>query len=503
MKLNIYYLFLFVVLASACTNHAAKHENENGHQHDDVKLQFTAYSNDFELFAETDPFSIGNSSGILAHFTHLNNFKALESGQVTASLRINGKEIQETCTEPARKGIYKFSLTPEISGKGQLIFSLKTDSGTFVVEIPEIEVFADEHDAIHEAEDHELSAPNATVFTKEQSWKIDFRTELPRTEPFGQVIKTSALVQPAPEDELLITAKTSGTVRFSNTNLTSGGEISRGAQLFVISGDDLADNNSALRFSEAQNNYEKAKTNFDRMSQLAKDKIVSEKDLLESKTSYENAKALYMNLKTNFNQKGQSVSAPITGFAKQLMVTNGQFVEAGQPLVSLAKNQLLHLQADVQQKYAPLLSGLKSATIRIPGENKTFTLDELDGKLVGYGRSANSTNFMIPVHLQIKNPGRFTSGSIVEVFLQTASEQPVITVPNQALLEDQGNYFVFVQVHPELFEKRMVKPGESDGLRTGIKSGISASDRLVTQGAVMIKLAQSSGALDAHSGHVH
>jgi hypothetical protein len=29
------------------------------------------------------------------------------------------------------------------------------------------------------------------------------------------------------------------------------------------------------------------------------------------------------------------------------------------------------------------------------------------------------------------------------------------------------------------------------------------SERIVTKGAILVKLAQSSGALDAHSGHVH
>jgi hypothetical protein len=60
-----------------------------------------------------------------------------------------------------------------------------------------------------------------------------------------------------------------------------------------------------------------------------------------------------------------------------------------------------------------------------------------------------------------------------------------------------------VQTNPELFEKREVKIGSTDGLRTEIKKGISIADRIVTKGAVLVKLAQASGALDAHSGHNH
>ncbi|MCK7461958.1 MAG: hypothetical protein MZU84_07820 [Sphingobacterium sp.] len=56
---------------------------------------------------------------------------------------------------------------------------------------------------------------------------------------------------------------------------------------------------------------------------------------------------------------------------------------------------------------------------------------------------------------------------------------------------------------PELFEKREVLPGVTDGIRTEILKGIFENERIVTQGAVFIKLAQSTGTLDAHSGHVH
>ena len=70
-------------------------------------------------------------------------------------------------------------------------------------------------------------------------------------------------------------------------------------------------------------------------------------------------------------------------------------------------------------------------------------------------------------------------------------------------MEEQGNYFVYVQVTPELFEKREVKIGTTDGVSTEIQKGITSIERIVTKGAILIKLTQSTGTLDAHSGHVH
>jgi multidrug efflux pump subunit AcrA (membrane-fusion protein) len=91
----------------------------------------------------------------------------------------------------------------------------------------------------------------------------------------------------------------------------------------------------------------------------------------------------------------------------------------------------------------------------------------------------------------------------VELFLQTVSDTAALTVPMSALLEEQGKYFVWVQVTPELFEKREITPGKTDGLHTEILGRLSITDRIVTRGALMVKLAQATGTLDAHSGHVH
>ena len=94
------------------------------------------------------------------------------------------------------------------------------------------------------------------------------------------------------------------------------------------------------------------------------------------------------------------------------------------------------------------------------------------------------------------------AGSFVEVYLKSVTNNQALTIPNSALLEEQGNFFVFVQVNPELFEKREVFIGSTDGEKTEILKGIT-SERIVTRGVMLIKLAQATGTLDAHSGHVH
>lgn len=501
MSYKIFKVALFAFIVTACNPY--KNETESHEEHTDVKIQFTAYSNEFELFAEADAFVVGKTSNVLSHFSTLPNFKALETGVITIHLIINGKETSQILDKPTRKGIYSFDLKPETTGTGHILFDIKTETGNFQLTTPPLTVFASEEEADKDSENRVLPKTNTTVFTKEQTWKIDYESALPLIEPFGQVIKTTALVQSAKGDEIIISAKTSGIIMLSSTHVLEGTDVASGQVLFTISGNEFTDNNAAVRFAEAKNNLERAKAEYDRAQELAKDKIVSEKDLLNAKIQYSNAKTTFDNLNKNFSANGQKVISPISGFVKELFVENGQYVEAGNSIASISQNKKLLLIAEVQQKYAALLGSIYSANIRTLHNNQTYGFEQVNGKIVSYGKSANSSNYLIPVTIQIDNMGSFTAGGFVEIYLKTLTNAQALTIPNTALMEEQGNFFVYVQLTPELFEKREVRMGGNDGLKTEIITGITSTERIVTKGAVLIKLAQATGTLDAHSGHVH
>lgn len=498
MKYKIIIVALLALALASC-----KHNHEEENHEEEVKIQFTAYSNAFEVFAEADPFIVGKKSEILSHFSHLPSFLALENGSVTVRLIIGGKEVAQVLEKPTRKGIYKFEVSPTLKGVGKIVYDIKIENKSFQLEVPNITVYATEEEAHQAAEAVVISKTNTTTFTKEQSWKIDFATDYPKVEPFGQVIKTTAQVLSAQGDEVIVSAKAAGIVMFANDNVLEGKNVNSGQTLFSIASNGLAGNNSAVQFAEAKNNYDKATADYDRAKELAKEQIVSAKDLLNAKTQYENAKAVYSNMNKNFSSSGQSVKSPMNGFVKQIFIKNGQNVEAGQAIVSVSQNKTLMLRAEVQQKYASILGTIRTATIHTSNDDQTYTLEQLNGKVLSYGKSANSDNYLLPVNLQIDNKGGFVSGGFVEIYLKSLTNSQALIVPNPSLLEEQGIYYVYVQVHPELFEKREVKIGGTDGLSTEILNGISSNDRLVTKGAMMIKLAQATGALDAHSGHVH
>lgn len=499
MHKTLTYLLVIAFLLSGCKNR----HSDNDHCHDEAFLFLTAYTDELEVFAEAEPFAVGHNSAVYAHITWLSDFKPLESATVTMSLIVGREGVRQTVETPVRKGIFAFTLQPVEAGQGQVIFDIKTPSGEYSITIPNVMVYNDAHDAIHAAENLMPADPNAIVFTKEQSWKVDFATDYPRKGAFGQVIKTTAQILPAQGDELIITARTSGVVVFGAAALAEGRQVSRGIALMNISSAGMADNNMAVRLTEARNNFEKASADLERAEKLAGERIISERELLQARTEFENARAVYENLSRNFNQAGQAVASPAQGVIKRLWVENGQYVEAGQPLMSIMQNRRLQLRADVRPSQAPLLQSLVSANIRTLHNNRSFTLEELGGRIISAGQAANFENHLVPVVLEVEQTGDLLPGSFAELYLIARNEKEIMTLPNSAIMEEQGLYYVFVQITPELFSKKEVAIGATDGFRTEISRGLQPNERVVAKGAVWVKLAESSAALDPHAGHVH
>ncbi len=504
-QVSIFILILTIFTVSCSIKESDNHEHDHDHSsydHGDVKLQLIEYSNYYELFAEADPFSKGNDSEIVAHFTSIPGFKPLTNASVTAILKVGSGENKQTVETSETPGIFKFSLKPEMSGSGRLTFEINSDK-KHIIET-EIVVYDDEHSAIHIANKKQSEHVNAINFTKEQSWKIDFRTEYPSFDYFGKVIKTSAQLLPDQNSETLITAKTNGVVKF-HKNILEGQELKSGESFLTISGNGLANDNAEVRFLEAKNNFEAAKADYERKLALSQNQIVSEKEVEEAKVIYENAKAVFENLESNFNESGQVVFSSEKGTINHVYVENGQYVEAGEALFSVCKEEhKLIVKAEVQQSYFPYLSSITSFNIKSTTNNKYYSERELNGKLLSYGKHIDGDEgFLIPVNFQIDDNENFLAGSFVEIFIKTNSKEKALLVPNSALVEEQANYFVFVQITPEMFEKREVKIGLSDGIKTQIITGIKETDRIVTKGAIIVKLAAVSNSLDPHAGHVH
>jgi len=494
-----------IVFMTGC-GHKQSHEHEEeqeseGHTHDET-LQLTAYSRDFEVFAEATPFAAGHDSEVLAHITRLSDFKPLDSASVAMTLIAGGERQDATLEETPHTGIYKFKVMPKKAGEGKIIFDITADGGKYVVTLPGIAVLSDVHAAHHKAAEAAVRSANGVVFPKEQSWNVDFSTEEVVSEPFGEVIRTVAQVEPSQGDERVVVAKASGIVRLAGNDLVEGKAVGAGQGLFSIDSEGMADDNMLVRYREAESAYNFAKSEYERKKELAGEHLVTEGDLRRAKADYESAEAAYSNMKKNFAAGRHREGSPIAGYLKKVYVRNGEYVDAGSPVMVVAQNRRLNIKAELQPRKFHNLANVVSTKFKVMNDSEVYSVEDLNGSLVSYGRGVDAENPLVPVIFQVDNTIDLLPGSFVEMYITTGSRR-ALTVPDTALVEEMGNYFVFVQLTPEFFEKREVKPGQSNGKRTEILSGVSEGERIVGKGAVLVKLAQASGKLDAHAGHVH
>ena len=358
---------------------------------------------------------------------------------------------------------------------------------------------ADAH--AHEGHSHDHghdhgSNPDEIILAPEKAKAAGVASMEIQPKSFRQVIKASGEVQAAQGNESTIVANVAGVVSFQRS-VTEGMQVGKGATIMTISASKLQDGDPAERARIA---YEAAKADFDRASRLVESQIVSQKEFNAIKEKYENAKVAYEAIAKNQTKSGVAVSAPMGGYIKNLLVKEGDYVAVGQPLATVTQNNRLFLRADVSERYYKYLNGITSANFKTPYDNQVYELEALNGKLLSYGKSAGS--FYVPVTFSFDNKGDIIPGSFVEIYLLSKDMENAMVLPVEALTEEQGLYFIYLQKCEESYKKQEVKLGASNGKEVQILSGIQPGDRVVVKGAYHVKLAAVSNALPAHC-HEH
>lgn len=347
-------------------------------------------------------------------------------------------------------------------------------------------------------EDNHEEHADEIILTAEKAKAAGIATETVKRDTFRQIIKTGGQILAAQGEETTVVAGTSGVVRFART-LTAGAPVGRGTVLFHLSSDKIQGGDPVERAYVA---YQNAKAEYERAKPLAEKQIVTRKELENLKAAYEDARISYEALDPHHTRKGVAVTASTGGYVKNVAVKEGDYVTTGQPLMTLTQNRRLQLRADVSERYYGALKQITSAHFNTPYDDTVYTLENLHGRVLSYGKASDENAFYIPVLFEFDNTGDIVPGSFVETYLTGATRTGVITLPVSALTEEQGLYFVYLQESKEVYRKQEVKTGAENGLRVEILSGLKPGDRVVTQGAYHVKLASASNTIPAHN-HSH
>jgi RND family efflux transporter MFP subunit len=346
----------------------------------------------------------------------------------------------------------------------------------------------------HEQETH----AGEITFSKAQAVaaRLEAQTVAPGT--FSQVIKTSGQLLSAQGDEITIVAASNGVASFAQAAMSEGAAVKEGQVLVSISAKNMVDGDPAIK---AKIEYEAARKEYERAESLVKENIISKKDFEQAQLRYESANTAYNASLKMVTSKGMNVAAPASGVIKRRWVNEGEYVTVGQPIVSLSKNKRLQLRADMPAKYFKELSQITGANFKVPYDDATYKLSDLNGRLLSVGASIEQSLPCLPVTFECNNTGALIPGSFAEIYLLTATQHGVISVPPTAITEEQGLHFVYLQLDEETYKRQEVTLGANDGKRVQIISGLAQGDKVVSQGVMQVKLAANSAIIP--EGHTH
>lgn len=483
-------MIMVMVLVSGCDSGSLPQGTTDSHKED--SQQATLYTEDLEFYIEYDPLEEGASSEFLVHVTLLDTYQPCTEGIVT--LQLGGSAA--TATEPEEPGIFHFTLVPERKGELDLICTLESEGMSYVVH-HSVEVHGEGEE---EEEAHEEGSVGEVTFTKEQAWRGDFMVREMVPHPFSSVLKASGEILTIPGEKKNVASPGSGMIHFPDTRLVQGSRVDKGQLLFAITAGTLEGDNFQLRYREYENRLDNSRTEYRRHRQLYEQQVIPERQYLESRTTYISDSIRFYNLAGKADSGGLQVVAPAAGYVHHLNVSEGQYVESGQLLATLSSDRELMLRADVPQQHYSLLKEIVTARFRPAFTDRIYSIDELHGSLMARGSSVAENDHYIPLYFQVENDGTLLEGAFAECYLITAPRKESLAIPETAILEEQGNHYVYVQATGESFTKRPVRLGDFDGLRTEVLSGVDRGERVVTRGAMLLK---SASMVTVEAGHEH
>jgi RND family efflux transporter MFP subunit len=197
----------------------------------------------------------------------------------------------------------------------------------------------------------------------------------------------------------------------------------------------------------------------------------------------------------------------------------GAAVEPGQQIFKIADLSVVDVVAEVPERALPLVRIGQGATIGLaayPTLRFAGEVERLHDELNPETRTVSAVIHVANVSARLR-PGMFASVRLgvpvttVAHAVDTATGRAtgdLITIPETAVVTDGDRRYVFVEVGVRTYERRLVgiaslaPPGSATpgGDRVAVRSGLAAGDRIVVNGAFILKSELAKASLGEH-GH--
>jgi membrane fusion protein, heavy metal efflux system len=177
-----------------------------------------------------------------------------------------------------------------------------------------------------------------------------------------------------------------------------------------------------------------------------------------------------------------ALNSPIDGTVVEREATIGATVGTDANVFKIIDTSRVWIDANVFEKDLPRVrngQGVKVTTTAFPGT--TFS-----GRIIFINSVVDPESRTVKVRTEVPNPdGRLKPDMFANVEIITDVKSTAISVPQSAVLEDNGKSIVFV-AEGNVYKQRQVQVGIKNGDRVEIIDGLNAGDRVVIKGNYLL-----------------
>ncbi len=274
--------------------------------------------------------------------------------------------------------------------------------------------------------------------------------------------------------------------RITSVSVRPGERVKAGAPLVVLQSADASAARSQLeqataRASAAEDQLRRQVEMMARGVGLEVERVEAEARAREARAELERTRRAVA-----FAGGGQGseviLRAPAAGVVVSVRASAGAIAEpGGDPLVELADPGRVWVVAEVPEPEVARIASSQRVQVRVPAIDAV-----LDGVVDGIGSAVDAASRRLPVYIALKAPPPgLTPGMLTEV--RFAGSRDGLSVPVSAvLIKDGHRRVVYLQRADGKFEVREVRTGRSSGGRVAILEGLTAGERIVVKGALLL-----------------
>jgi membrane fusion protein, multidrug efflux system len=285
---------------------------------------------------------------------------------------------------------------------------------------------------------------------------------------FDHYVQTQGRVES--ENDILVSAKVPGVI--TQVYVNEGEQVNKGQVIAQL------DNSVIVRSIESmESQLALATTVFERQENLWKQKIGTEVQYLQAKTSKESLEKQLASLREQGDM--YRIKSPLTGTVDRVMAKVGEALQPGMPAARVVNNSDLKLTANVSEAYVTLVKKNNKVLVNIPELKK-----ELIATVTFVGRTIDPLTRTFDVEISLPSHPDLRPNMTATVKVVFSSSDDAIVVPVnviQQINDEKVVYIAEAKGKQTVARRKTITVDGVYGNQAQVK-GLEKGDRLITVG---------------------